>query len=131
MKTFSSQTYYVCFKAIGQVKKIVELIDDEGKKYFFYGDPDPDSINKISGIPGAQGVTYSNNLAKAHNLFEAKALVIEKIIEYETQPFSQGSFSFDSCGLMRELGIKNLPLLLEFFTNEMTKTVFEQVLKYG
>jgi hypothetical protein len=130
MKTFSGQNHYVCFEAIGQVKKIVELTDDEGKKYFFYGDPDPDAINKMAGIPGAQGV-YSNQLIKAHNLFEAKALVIEQLIAEESQPFTQQVFAFDSCGLMRELGVKNLPLLLGFFTDDMTQTVFEQVLKHG
>jgi hypothetical protein len=132
MKTFThSQDHYVCFSSVGFVRMISELIDDNGKKYFFLGQPDPDAVNELSGDLGSQGITYSNHLAKAHNIFEAKACVIEQLIHEEDQPFISMARPFDSYGLMRELGLKNLPLLIGFFTDKETKRIFEEVLKNG
>jgi hypothetical protein len=110
---------------------ICELVDEEDKRYFFLGQPDPDAVNKLSGHPGSQGITYSNHLVKAHNLFEAKACVIENLIREEDRPFMSMARPFDSYGLIRELGLKNLPLLIGFFTDEETKRIFEEVLKNG
>ena len=127
MKTFKhAQTYYVCFSSIGYTRMITELTDEEDRKYFFQGQPELGAINGFGF-----GQHYSSNLAKAHDLFEAKACMIENIIREEDQPFISRARPFDSYGLMRELGLKNLPLLMGFFTDDRTKTVFEEVLKNG
>jgi hypothetical protein len=126
--------------------QINELLDEEGHTHFSHG-----PIGHAADMVYCPGTTTFVNrmLQKAHNLFEAKAALVEIIIEDEAQykQFTEEhSFrnwfrkrglsskpvedtSTDFRPLMRQL--KDLPLLVGFFKGPATLKVFEEVLKNG
>jgi hypothetical protein len=119
--------------------QINELLDEEGKTHFSYG-----PIGHAADMVYCAGVTHDSvnkMLQKASNLFEAKAALIELIIENQKSLekinedysvfglFRKKSETIDFKPLMREL--KDLPLLIGFFKGGTTLKIFEEVLKNG
>ena len=132
---------------LGTSFQINEIVDEQGQTHFSHG-----NIGHVADMVYCAGVTI-RILQKAHNLFEAKASLVELIIEHQIallelefsgkffeelfkvfgwakkRKTSKPKESIDFKPLMRELG--DLPLLIGFFKGETTKKIFEEVLKNG
>jgi len=111
-------TYAISFKTTRSSFDIKEYVDENGKIWFYAGS------GNGSTDEGAPHVGTSHyQIVEANNLLEVQAHLIEKEIQFRFQSSWQGE-----C-LMRELGEKNLPLLINFFTNFYAKEAFEKALK--
>jgi hypothetical protein len=151
MKTFTLlHTHIILFESVPKGRasfQINELVDEDGHIHFCHG-----SVGHAADMVNIPGVTYveiNRILPKAQDLFQAKASLVELIIEGHDSSqkmmdeFSLGTWlrkkgfpikppeqdSVDFRPLMREL--KDLPLLVGFFKNPATQIVFEEVLKNG
>ena len=148
MKSFTLKTtHLVLFETGAQFLgtlaasyKIYELVDEQGQSHFSFGDLG--HIADMVNIPGISNPDFNRILPKARNLLEAQASIIELIIskksEFDTKKIPSISDwllkklppePIDFRPLMREL--KDLPLLMGFFTNPVALKTFEEVLKNG
>lgn len=122
--------YKVYFETFEFSYQINEWEDDKGKKHFSQGEIGayPDMIQTPKTHP------INLILPNVKNIFEAKARLIEQIVQKEESPYASSTHAPGACAilLLRELAEpKDLPLLINFFEYESMKEALADLIKQG